>query len=152
MIFDIGGYDIGAPYGRIFQIGIPSQPTPVELLADRGNFGMVYGGQREFVDRLLGGFDENLLAVTQQHLSLDDDARDGLRQELREKCSAHLPYAFLPLQDCVDLAIFCIRATTSIQSWYVGIRGVGGAIDVATITRTDGFVSIQEKTIVGERQ
>jgi hypothetical protein len=31
------------------------------------------------------------------------------------------------------------------------VRGVGGAIDVATITRTDGFRAIQEKQILGDR-
>jgi hypothetical protein len=39
-----------------------------------------------------------------------------------------------------------------IQNWIVGVRGVGGAIDVATITRTDGFQSVQRKAIVGEKR
>jgi DNA-binding protein len=32
----------------------------------------------------------------------------------------------------------------------VGIRGVAGAVDVATITRTQGFEEVQLKKIVGE--
>jgi len=56
----------------------------------------------------------------------------------------------LPLQDSIDLAIFLVRATITLQKWQIGIRGVGGAIDVATITQTDGFRSVQQKQIRGE--
>ncbi len=63
-----------------------------------------------------------------------------------------IPFAFLPLQDCVDVSTFLIRTTMAIQSWLIGIRGVGGAIDVAIITRTKGFQTVQQKTIVGENQ
>ena len=36
------------------------------------------------------------------------------------------------------------------QHWIVGVRGVGGAIDAAVITRTDGFTDVQKKKITGE--
>ncbi len=65
--------------------------------------------------------------------------------------SAAIPFAFLPLQDCVDISIFLIRTTATIQSWITGVRGVGGAIDVAMITRTEGFKAVQQKRIKGER-
>jgi hypothetical protein len=38
----------------------------------------------------------------------------------------------------------------NILRWQIGVRGVGGAIDVATITRTKGFKPVQEKKIRGE--
>ena len=75
----------------------------------------------------------------------------NLRQKVLQRLSMPIPYQFLPLQDCVDLAIFLIRTTATLQGWAAGTRGVGGAIDVATITRTDGFRAIQQKEIVGER-
>jgi hypothetical protein len=37
--------------------------------------------------------------------------------------------------------------TSVVQGWTIGIRGVGGAVDVATITRTEGFQAIQQKQI-----
>jgi len=58
----------------------------------------------------------------------------------------------LPLQDCVDLSIFVVRTTITMQKWLVGVRGVGGAVDVATITRTEGFRAVQVKTITGEKE
>jgi hypothetical protein len=56
----------------------------------------------------------------------------------------------MPLQDCVDVAIFFIRTTISAQKLTVGLRGVGGPIDVAIITQKDGLQFVQQKKIHGE--
>lgn len=152
MVFLVGGYDEGAAYGRVFEFHIPGNPAPHEWHAGEGEFGIVWGGQREFVDRVLTGFEDSLPELAKKFLSLTDEQRDKLREHLRKELGVRIPYAFLPLQDCVDLAIFMVRTTMAIQSWWVGIRGVGGAIDVATITRTDGFRPVQQKTIMPERR
>jgi hypothetical protein len=150
MVFLVGGYDEGAPYGRVFEVSIPSHPTPAERHGGPGEFGLVRGGQREYADRLIHGFDGKLPELTKDFLKLDDAKRDELRQYLQSHLQVPVPFAFLPLQDCVDLAIFLIRTTIVMQHWVVGIRGVGGAIDVAVITQTDGFAEIQTKKITGE--
>lgn len=151
MVFLVAGYDEGAPYGRVLEVGIPSKPEPREHFPDLGVFGLVWGGQPDFVNRLFRGFDDGLLAGAQQHLKLTDEQRIALGQHLQQRCNVPIPYQFLPLQDCVDLVIFSIRATVAMQSWYVGLRGVGGAADVATITRTDGIKFVQQKIVSGER-
>jgi len=149
MAFLVGGYDENQPYGRIFEFFVPNNPIPRETLPG-GQFGLTWGGQREYVDRLLRGFDDGLPMAVQQFLKLPDAQRDTLRQQLTTALSSPIPYQFLPLQDCVDLSIFLIRTTIKLQTWLVGVRGVGGAIDVATITRIEGFRAIQRKRIVGE--
>jgi len=75
----------------------------------------------------------------------------GLADYLKNNLSIRVPYQFLPLQDCVDLSIFLVRTTIESQNWQLGVRGVGGNIDVGTITRTEGFCPIQRKKIVGEK-
>ncbi|MBI3660174.1 hypothetical protein HY230_06850 [Candidatus Acetothermia bacterium] len=150
MVFFIGGYDEGAPYGKVFEVKIPSQPIPFEWHID-SPVGVIWGGQKEFTDRLIQGFDDKLPEMVTNFLQLPNTKANEIREHLKQQLSVRIPYQFLPLQDCVDLAIFLIRTTINIQNWYVGVRGVGGAIDVATITRIDGFKPIQQKNIVGER-
>ena len=150
MVFVVGGYDEGAPYGRVFDFFIPNKPNPNEQYGNTGQFGAVWGGQREHVDRLLKGYDGRVLDLAEKQLSLDGAQKDALRNSLGQLATP-IPYAFLPLQDSVDLSIFLIRTTIRIQTWLVGVRGVGGAIDAATITKTDGFKAVQVKQIVGER-
>lgn len=150
MVFLVAGYDDpAAAYGRIFEVFIPSRPAPNELLA--GQFGAAWGGQREYTDRILQGFDPQLPRLAQAMLNLPDDRTSQLETDLKNRLTIPIPWQFLPLQDCVDLCIFLVRATVTLQKWMVSIRGVGGAIDVATITRTEGFKPIQEKQITGER-
>ena len=149
MAFIVGGYDHNEAYGKVFQFYIPSNPAPTETMPGAGMFGLTWGGQREYVDRLLRGFDDRLPLLSQQFLHLPEAQRESLKQHLTNTLGLPIPYQFLPLQDCVNLAIFLIQATMKIQSWATGLRGVGGAIDLATITRTEGFDAIQQKHIVG---
>lgn len=150
MVFLVGGYDEGDPYGRVFEVFIPSKADPNEWHRGPGQFGLVWGGQKAYADRIITGFDGNLPTLVQQFLSLTDGKRDELHKHLQGTLQAPVPFAFLSLQDSVDLAIFLIRTTITMQHWVVGLRGVGGAIDVAVITPTDGFVDIQRKKIAGE--
>jgi len=149
MLFLVAGYDEGEAYGHVFEILIPRRPPPNEL--HPGAFGIVWGGQREIADRIVQGFDERLPGLVQQQLGLTNEQRDGLKEALKSNLTLSIPYAFLPLQDCVDLAIFIVRATMTLQTKLVGVRGVGGSIDVATVTRMEGFKPIQEKHIAGEQ-
>jgi hypothetical protein len=150
MVFLVGGYDEDAPYGKLFGLSIPNKPEPEEL--NRDTFGIIWGGQREISDRLVQGFDDGLVNVLQRTYSLTEPQKTALKENLKAQLSLKIPYQFLPLQDCVDLAIFLIGTTIVAQTFLVGVRGVGGAIDVATITRTDGFMPVQVKSIMGARR
>ncbi len=151
MEFLVGGFDRGEPYGRVLGFAIPNKSTPSEIHPGPDQFGMVWGGQKQFADRLVAGYDEQLLNVVQEALELSDEKRIYLDKQLRERLQAAIPFPFLPLQDSVDLSILLIRTTITIQNWVVGVRGVGGPIDVATITRTGGFQPVQLKSISGDR-
>jgi hypothetical protein len=149
MVFLVGGYDRGAPYGRLFEFGIPSNPSPREHHAGVDGFGVAWGGQREFVDRLLKGYDRRLPSIIQEALNLDQDALEAVEQAL-QPLAMPLPLQVLALQDCIDLAIFFIRTTIGAQQLTITLRGVGGFIDVATITRVEGLRYIQRKALRGE--
>jgi hypothetical protein len=148
MTFLVAGYNEGEPYGRVYELHIPGRPDPVEK--SPGQFGVTWGGQGEFAARILQGYDAALLAIASKELNLTQDQSDQLGAALQLNLAAQIPYQFLPLQDCVDLSIFLIRVTAAIQNWTIGIRGVGGAIDVATVTGTNGFRPLQQKKIRGE--
>ncbi len=151
MVFLVGGYDKDQAYGNVFGFTVPSDPKPKQLIPE-GQFGANWGGQREFTDRLLQGFDPNLPNVVYDILGVAQEKRDAtLAEQLKAKLLIPIPWQFLPLQDCVDLATFIVRTTIAAQKFVVGVRGVGGAVDVATITRVDGLKEIQVKQVIGER-
>jgi len=145
MAFLIGGYDDGAPYGRLFEFHIPSRPTPTEQSVN--TFGIIWGGQRQFVDRVINGFDDSLPSLAINFLNAPANQEQPLRDYLKNALVARIPFTFLPLQDCVNLSSVLIHITIAIQSWLVDVRGVGGEIDIATITRTKGFEPIHMKSV-----
>jgi len=145
MTFLVAGFDEGAPYGKVYEVSVPTAPTPVEKAA--GEFGVTFGGQAELAARLIGGVDPRAAGLAKDVLDIADDQMKDLEQRWTVELSLPIPYQFLPLQDCVDLATFLVYMTSTTQSWTVGLRGVGGAVDVATITRTDGFQAVQQKKI-----
>lgn len=148
MTFVVGGFDEGQAYGTVFSFEIPQAPDPREQNPGE-SFGISWGGQREFVDRLLQGFDSRLPDLVRTALGLDAQQIQQLQQAL-VPLQMQAPLQAMALQDCVDLAIFFVRTTINAQQLTVGIRGCGGPIDVATITRGGGLTFVQRKGITGE--
>ena len=149
MTFIVGGFNDKEAYGRVYLFTIPNAPAPIEQNPNPGDFGITWGGQREFVDRIVQGYDPRVIDIVQKTLNLNPDQLQQLQKAL-SPVVMQVPIQFLSLQDCIDLATFFIRTTISAQNLTVGIRGVGGPIDVATITRVNLFKFIQQKQLRGE--
>lgn len=147
--FIVAGYDSNRPHGSIYDFTIPNNPAPRQHY--EGTFGMRWGGQLNMVNRIVYGFDPQLLPLISDKLSVPR----GRAQQVVEAARSHLeyaiPYQMLPLQDCIDLVTFLIRTTITAQGLSTGIRGVGGTIEVASITRTGGFGWVQKRELRGER-
>jgi len=147
MVFIVGGFDPGAAYGRIFLVDIPRNPTPVEQNPGDENFGMTWGGQLGIASRLIHGYDPVLSQILLKELDITEKQVRAVTDAIRRHAEFRIPYMVLPLQDCVDLAAFMVRTTIEAQNLGVGVRGVGGPIDVAVITRNKGLEHIQQKEI-----
>jgi len=100
----------------------------------------------DFLERLLNGMDPKTVPIVQSTLGLSDEQMNKLRVALGTQLALPIPYQFLPLQDCINMATFLVMTTSVILDWVVGIRGVGGEIDVATITR-EGLRFITERKL-----
>jgi hypothetical protein len=149
MTLVVAGFNEGEAYGRVYVIDIPSAPEPRAQAEEPDEFGITWGGQREIVDRLLRGYDERALAIATEVLGLSGTQVDGLRKALGP-LQMQLPLPAMPLQDCVDLAILFVKTTVEAQRLTVGVRGCGGPIDVAIITRAGGMQFVQQKRVRGE--
>lgn len=150
MTFIVGGYDEKEPYGRVYLVEVPNRLTPEARNQGDQNFGMTWGGQLNIASRLIHGWDPILMPFLKQRFKLDANQIQELSVFLKEKCEYRIPYDVLPLQDCIDLAAFLIRATIAMQNVGITVRGVGGIVEIATITRTNGLKYVQKKRIHGE--
>jgi len=148
MTFIVGGYGPKDAYGNVYIFNIPNKPTPQPR--NRDSFGMTWGGQLEIASRIVHGYDPKLLPILKQTLNLNQNQLRDLQEELKKNLGFPIPYDVLPLQDCIDLAILLLRSTINAQRLAVGVRGVGGLIEIAVITRTRQLTFIQKKELKGE--
>jgi hypothetical protein len=148
MAFVVGGFDEDSAYGSVFEFNIPNLPQPKEVA--KGEFGMTMGGQPEVTSRMIQGYDARLLEIAQKTLRLTINQKNELEKALRQ-LQLQIPFPFLPLQDCIDLAVFLIKTTSTAQNLSIGVRGVGGDVDVAVITQRDGLTIIQQKELTGDK-
>lgn len=148
MTFVIAGFDQESPYGSVHLLNIPNQPVAEEQSPN--NFGVTWGGQIELASRIINGYDIKLPEILKRKLKLSDKQIEELKTEFRQ-LTLGIPYAVLSLQDCIDLAIFLVKTTVEGQRLSIAIRGVGGAIDVAVITKREGVGIIQQKELMGEK-
>ena len=147
--FVVGGYDPSEPYGSVFVFDIPNQPQP-EPKNPGNEFGIAWGGQLGIMARLIHGYDPKFLAAIQERFETTAEDVQAFAQGLKPQLEFRIPYQVLPLQDCIDLATFMVRTTMTAQNLGIGVRGVGGQIDVAYVSRTQPIKYVQRKIPHGE--
>ena len=148
MTFVVAGFDINNIYGQVYLIEIPRAPEPVEK--NKGNqFGITFGGQNEIVSRIMMGYDIRLPNTLKKGLNLSPEQAIKF-SELINQFKLAVPLQALALQDGIDLACFFIRTTIDAQKLSIGVRGVGGDIDIAVIKRNQNLDFIQQKKEHGE--
>ena len=79
---------------------------------------------------------------------------------LLEACRYRIPFDSMNLQDGIDFAVLCIRTTIDVQRLTLGTvamapefswPGVGGPIEIATVTAAAGHRWVQRTVVQGER-
>ena len=144
----IGGYDPDPEkaYGRVFQFQVPGEELH-EMNPGDNSFGMSWGGQLEVASTLITGYHPAIPTILAQQHGLDDKQVQRFQAACNQITALRIPYQVLPLQDSVDLAILIIETTISAQSLSMTQRGVGGVIEVVTVTRKDGVTDVQRRTL-----
>jgi hypothetical protein len=148
MTFVVAGFNHDEVYGEVYLIEIPRSPKPIPR-SKGTEFNITFGGQHEIVSRIVSGYDIRLLGALKKDLNLSPEQITKFETSIKQ-FQIGIPLQVLALQDCIDLACFFIRTTMDAQKFSLGIRGVGGCIDVAIIKRNQKLQFIQRKQEHGE--
>ena len=113
-----------------------SGPT---LLEHAGGAGATWNGQIEAITRLLVGFSPLLPEILKQTFGQTDDQVRAVVQQWAGMLNPSLFQDSMPLQDAIDLATYLVDVSVKFSQYSPGASVVGGPIEVAAISRFEGF-------------
>jgi len=144
--FVVAGYSSGNGMAEEYEIRIANgQCGPPTLARPIDECGIVWDGQPEAIARLLRGFSYGLARVLEHDLGVPAAQVAQALDVIQEKLGTPLIEPAMPIQDAIDLAEFLVDVTIRYARFMPGADTVGGPIEVAAITKHEGFKWVRRK-------
>lgn len=146
--FLVAGYssDADEPTAYSISMGPSGSPVMVEVLPS-GVTGAQWWGQPEAIARIMNGLSlgtpDALINLGVD--GLDANAARAISDGLQGQLSVQMIAAPMPIQDAIDLAEFLVSTTIQFVRFTPGPPTVAGPIEIATITKHEGFRWVRRK-------
>lgn len=143
--FLVAGYSEGKGHPEMFLININEGniEEPEEINAD-DPLSISWFGETIFLSRLLLGLDERLIEILEDNVG-NKETIDNILKDCNEKLQLPLGVPAMPIQDAIDLVRFLADISVNSSRFVPGAQVIGGPIDIAVITKHEGFKWIQRK-------
>jgi hypothetical protein len=141
----VAGYSTGQglPESWLVHINEGNCLSP-SLAQPQGQAGWFFDGQPEAISRLLYGYGTGLRGAL-QNLGVGPLLLDGVMAQITNALAVPLIIPPMPIQDAIDLAEFLVHLSIMFSRFSPGAPTVGGPIEVAAITKHEGFKWIKRK-------
>lgn len=143
--FFIGGYSSNNGDSEVWKIqfseGQTMEPT---CIANCGECSIIWAGQPEACVRLVLGYSSKTHEVLKS-TNLSDEQATNLVAAIRRASEAQFLEPAMPVRDAIDLAEFLAQTSASFVKFLPGADTVGGDLDIATVTKFEGFRWIRRK-------
>ena len=149
--FVIAGYSDQASLAEEYELQILSAQECIgpRLIRQQSDSGANWYGQIEPITRLILGYSSELPRVLVDDLGIPPDQIQPILLLLQQKLSAPVVAPAMPIQDAIDLAEFLVNVAISYARFIPGAPTVGGPIEIAAITKHEGFKWIRRKHYYG---
>ncbi|MGK7871413.1 hypothetical protein [Falsiroseomonas sp. E2-1-a20] len=140
------GYSAGRSLAEVWEVSMTGQdcPPPRQIMEETA-FGVMWDGQYEALNRLILGLGFDIGRALVKH-GLPAEQAGRLQEELVGDLYATLSVPAMPIQDAIDLARFLVETTIGFVRFAVFMpKSVGGAVEIAAITKHEGFRWVQRK-------
>ena len=146
------GYSAGRPLAEVWEVNMTAQTCPpARKIVDEETFGVLWDGQYEALNRLILGLGFDIDQALVRH-GIPAEQAGPLRAGLAEDLYMTLSAPAMPIQDAIDLARFLVETTIGFVRFAVFLpKSVGGAVEIAAITKHEGFCWVQRKSICRAR-
>ena len=144
--FLVAGYPSGddGPKAYVMHLGVTGVANLEEMIPEES--GAAWWGQPEAIARILTGLSVDVPeALLNLGIGLDEAQSIAIAQGLKQQLNPQMVPAAMPIQDAIDLAEFLVHATIQYVRFSPGSPTVGGPIEIATITKHEGFRWVRRK-------
>lgn len=141
------GYSVGRPLAEIWDVNISeSMCDGPNLVQAEDSFGPRWHGEFEALDRLIFGIGPRFNQVVLD-LGLSEEQLQEVKSQLIGANLAHLSVPAMPIQDTINLAKFLADTTIGFVKYSFDrpVKTVGGPVEIATITKHEGFKWVDRK-------
>jgi hypothetical protein len=140
------GYSAKAQLPEEWQVNFDRQGQvgQVTCVQDQNNCGINWNGQPEAISRLINGIGSEAIVALSQ-MAADPTQVPALVEAIRVASVAQLVYPPMPIQDAIELAQWLVHTTEMYSRFTPEPPTVGGAIEIASITKHEGFKWIRRK-------
>ena len=144
--FMVAGYSPGALMAEEFLIEVDDQGQCADPIPFRtqDTCGASWHGQPEAITRLLIGICPQLGDALVK-LGVDPAQLPVALKEIQKATEVQVVYDPMPIQDAIDLAEFLVDLTEGFSRYTPGAATVGGPIEIAAITKHEGFKWVKRK-------
>jgi hypothetical protein len=142
--FLVAGYSPNDQKGEMWKITIVDAPTPptVELIAGPDQVGCAAFAIDEAANRLLHGYDSALGPLLR---NIVDPARISDLENALQSMHREAAPPVMPFSDAINFASFLADTTIGYMHFLLGPDVVGPPVEIAGISRHEGFKWIQRK-------
>ena len=142
----LAGYSTDKRLGERWSLYIENgQLRGPEMLHKLEDAGISWGGDGgDAIARLLLGYGNKLPEIVRNAVR-PEHAGESLLQLLTAQLATPVMFAPMPIQDAIDLAEFLVHTAIQFSRFTPGAQVVGGPIEIAAITKHEGFKWIQRK-------
>ena len=150
----IGGYSTGKSLGESWSVTIKGgKATNVKMLRKPDEPGISWGGQTEVLQRIVLGHSPALYDALASVMAPPAGAQaptaaqlaNDLGPLLRARLQAQVVFAHMPIQDAIDVGRFLVDSAIMFSRFLPGAQTVGGPIELAAITKHEGFKWVARK-------
>jgi len=144
--FIVAGYSARAPMADEFQIDIQNgQCTGPRRLRKQEEVGLSWSGEPEALNRLILGRSTVLPTLLQAQLGIQPPQMNQAMLNVQAQIQIPFVIPAMPLQDAIDLGTFMVDLTKKFSRFKPGAQTVGGPIEIAAISKHEGFRWVQRK-------
>jgi hypothetical protein len=144
--FIVAGYSSGESMAEEYRIDIQNgQVSPLIPLRKKEDSGITWNGQPEAITRLILGISNLLPNVLVEKFNYKQEDATAVFTTLQQLLAVPLVQSAMPIQDAIDLAEFLVDVAIKFSRFSPGATTVGPPIEIAAITKHEGFKWIKRK-------